>query len=157
MAVDQRHVSAFRSNLVKDGRMPNFPASDNSLLVRTSFEDGDAWNRLANAVATETADGFRAYVETIDDPAWSGSEVDAIRDAIRFAGSNAAVGFIADDTALADDFPILVVHLDDADREPFRCIAAELWSVDNSLNIANMDWEDFAGALDVDGVFRGFA
>jgi hypothetical protein len=28
--------------------------------------------------------------------------------------------------------------------------------VQNNLVIANMDWEDFEGALDADGVFRGF-
>jgi len=28
--------------------------------------------------------------------------------------------------------------------------------VENNLNIANMDWEDFAGAAGADGIFRGF-
>lgn len=32
----------------------------------------------------------------------------------------------------------------------------ELWSVDNNLNIANMDWEEFADNTDGDGIFRGF-
>jgi Domain of unknown function (DUF6924) len=65
------------------------------------------------------------------------------------------------------DHPILVVDLSDtylsvaefpeiAGRTPFRCIPSELWGVDNNLNIANMDWEDFAGAAGEDGVFRGF-
>jgi hypothetical protein len=29
----------------------------------------------------------------------------------------------------------------------FRCIPPELWGIDNNLNIANMDWDDFAQAL----------
>jgi hypothetical protein len=32
----------------------------------------------------------------------------------------------------------------------------ELWGVENNLNIANMDWEDFAGRVDESGVSRGF-
>lgn len=29
------------------------------------------------------------------------------------------------------------------------------WAVDNNLNIANMGWDDFAAALDEDGVYHG--
>jgi hypothetical protein len=69
----------------------------------------------------------------------------------------AAVLFIADSTTLtAADHPILVVDLFDDGNPPFRCIPSELWSVDNNLNIANMDWEDFADTLDHSGIFRGF-
>jgi Domain of unknown function (DUF6924) len=31
-----------------------------------------------------------------------------------------------------------------------------MWSVENNLSIANMDFEDFADATDDDGIFRGF-
>ena len=30
------------------------------------------------------------------------------------------------------------------------------WSVENNLSIANMDWEEFADAVDDAGIFRGF-
>ncbi len=36
-----------------------------------------------------------------------------------------------------------------------RVIAAELWSIENNISLANMDWEDFVNAAD-EGVFRGF-
>ena len=49
-----------------------------------------------------------------------------------------------------------VLRLDGPDRVPFRCIPAELWSIENNLNIANMDWEEFAEAVGADGIFRGF-
>jgi hypothetical protein len=29
---------------------------------------------------------------------------------------------------------------------------SELWAVENNLNIANMDWQEFAAAVDEDGV-----
>jgi hypothetical protein len=38
------------------------------------------------------------------------------------------------------DHPILFVDLTGGNgRLPFRCIPAELWGIDNNLNIANMD------------------
>ena len=66
--------------------------------------------------------------------------------------------FIADSTTVnSPDHPVLVVDLrGDMGKRPFRCVPSELWGVDNNLNIANMDWEDFAGAVDEGGVFRGF-
>jgi hypothetical protein len=56
---------------------------------------------------------------------------------------------------------MLVVWLhptDDEVREtrPFRVVASELWSVENNLNLSNMDWDDFHGAADSDCVLRGF-
>jgi hypothetical protein len=38
----------------------------------------------------------------------------------------------------------------------FRVVPAEMWSVQNNLSIANLDWEDFAGSLDDEGICRGF-
>ncbi|MGD7706526.1 DUF6924 domain-containing protein [Propionibacteriaceae bacterium Y2011] len=63
-----------------------------------------------------------------------------------------------------DDAPILAVWLplangDDDDAAVlgnFRVLAAELWSVENNINLANMDWWDFAEHTDDDGVHRGF-
>ena len=38
----------------------------------------------------------------------------------------------------------------------FRVIPSEIWGVENNLSIANMGFEEFADAVDSDGVFRGF-
>ncbi|PKW27308.1 hypothetical protein ATL31_2146 [Phycicoccus duodecadis] len=57
---------------------------------------------------------------------------------MRDGGSDAAVLFVADEQAVGPDHPVLVVDLGDDARPPFRCVAAELWSVDNNLNLANM-------------------
>ena len=56
----------------------------------------------------------------------------------------------------SDEHPLLVVDLFDEPGRWFRAIASEIWSVTCNLPIANMDWEDFAAAVDKDGVFRGF-
>jgi hypothetical protein len=38
----------------------------------------------------------------------------------------------------------------------FRATPATIQSIENNLTIANMDFEDFANAVDSGGVFRGF-
>lgn len=137
--------------------MPILPKTENSLLVRTSFADEKAWLDALSVVLTENEDGFRAYVEVVDDPAWENVDWEHLREAVLAAENQAAVLFVVDHDALEPDYPILVVDLDEALRQPFRCVARELWGVDNNLNLANMDWEDFAESADTDSVFRGFA
>lgn len=135
--------------------MPTLPALDRSLLVRTAFSDDATWQKLADEAQRENQDGFRAYVEPINDPSFDGAGWETIKEAIPASPSGAAVLFVADGVALSSpDYPILVVDLVGG-RAPFRSIPSELWGIDNNLNIANMDWQDFADRVDEDGVFRG--
>lgn len=137
--------------------MPVLPKTESSLLVRTTFADERAWLDVVSVVLTENDDGFRAYVEVVDDPVWENVDLDRLREAVLAAENQAAVLFVVDQAALGTDYPILVVDLDEVSHEPFRCVAHELWGIDNNLNLANMDWEDFAGNADPDSIFRGFA
>jgi len=137
--------------------MPSLPASEDSLLVRTDFSDDDAWRDVVSAIETDNSDGFRAYVEVVDDRAWDGVAWQSIREAALAADDHALVLFVVDRIAFADDYPILVLDLTEEARPPFRCITQELWAVDNNLNLGNMDWEDFAGNTDDDGIHRGVA
>lgn len=135
--------------------MSTLPVSDRSLLVRTDFSDEAAWLAMLAVVSTETADGFRAYVDIVDDEHWRDANPDALRNAGPLP-SSAAVRFVCDRTTLSDpEFPTLVVDLW-GDHPPFRCVASELWGPDNNLNLANMDFHEFAGNVGPDGVFRGF-
>jgi hypothetical protein len=139
------------------------------LLVRTDFTDDDAWDQVRDEATREYGpDGFRAYVEPVSDPQWAGATWEALKAAAPVDDQGPCVLFVADSITFASpDHPILVVDLDDkilsvaefpgiAGRTPFRCIPSELWGVDNNLSISNMDWDEFAGAVDDDGVFRGF-
>ena len=38
-----------------------------------------------------------------------------------------------------------------------RCIAIELWGIENNLRLSNMELRTFFEAADADGVFRGFS
>lgn len=133
------------------------PTSDNSLVVRTTFSDEERWEDALSVVLTENEDGFRAYVEVVDDSAWDGASWKQVRQAALEANDPVSVLFIVDRAALEPGYPIQVIDLDDDARQPFRCIARELWGVENNLNISNMDWEEFAESTDHDGVFRGFS
>ncbi|WP_405166656.1 hypothetical protein OG203_17100 [Nocardia sp. NBC_01499] len=44
----------------------------------------------------------------------------------------------------------------DVSAEQLRVIAEELWSIENNISLADMDWDEFASAADDDGIFRGF-
>lgn len=129
-------------------------AASGSFLVRIHFADETAWAAASAAAAAESADGFRAYVSIVDDSRWEGVSVADLRVAA-LAGEHAAVLFIADEEAQHGEFPIQIVDLLETAHPPFRCLARELWAVDNNLNLANMDWEEFAGATDLNGVYRG--
>lgn len=142
---------------VKLGHMPTLPRSNSSLLVRTDFTSDDAWHQVSDEARRENEDGFRAYIEPISDPEFDRVIWEVVKAAVPANDHGASVLFVADSTTFTSpDHPILVVNLLDSDKPPFRCIPSELWGVDNNLNIANMDWGDFASAVDASGVFRGF-
>jgi hypothetical protein len=136
--------------------MPTLPVHNGSLLVRTDFADERAWARAVTAAGQENEDDFRAYFVPVSDPAFDGADWMTVKAAVPPDANSGSVLFIADRAALASsEYPFLVVDLLHG-NEPFRCIATELWSVENNLNIANMDWDEFARAAGADGEFRGF-
>ncbi|MFG6490831.1 DUF6924 domain-containing protein [Microbacterium sp. P03] len=133
--------------------MQSLPLSSDSLLVRTSRSMSAEWRELLAVIGRENADGFRAYVQPVDHRRWYGQAADAIRAAV--PPSEAAVLFVADETTLGSpDLPVLAIQLN-GDESPFRAVAKELWSVENNLNLANMDWHEFADAVDDEGIYRG--
>ena len=102
----------------------------------------------------QSADGFQAKLQVINDAHFDGASAGQIGSAAR--GTAHAVIFVADNVTLGHgDLPVLCVNAS-APEQTFRVIPSELWSVENNLSHANMDFEDFAGAAAVDGVFRGF-
>lgn len=128
-----------------------------SVLVRTWFGDDGAWDSLLTEVQTPTAEGFLANVTPVDDPAFAGLDAEGLKKQ-EHQPSGASVSFLADKTTLTDpEHPILAVRVFPslADHPPFRVVSAALYSVENNLNLSNMDWEDFTRATE-DGVFRGF-
>ncbi len=128
---------------------------DGSLLVRTDFTDGTAWEALrVDATRQYGPDGFSAYFSAISDEAFDGMGADELAS----VKGDALVVFAADRSSMVGDERTLTVV--DRNQEPgrwFRVVLREAWAVENNLRLANMDFAEFARAVDDDGVFRGFA
>ena len=70
------------------------------------------------------------------------------------AGQYRAFMFVVDGVTIRDaDHPVLVIDLADQPGRTFRVIPSEMWSVKNNLSLANMDFDEFAGATDASGIF----
>ncbi len=95
-------------------------------------------------------------MEIVDDRANSGATVEQLMDAVPEDYPQSFI-VVADGTAISQpDYPLLVVDLSEERGRQFRSVAAQVASIDNNLSIANMGFEEFADAVDADGVFRGF-
>lgn len=141
---------------VAAGKDKGSPMLEFAVLVRSWFDDDEAWSDLVERIETPNDDDFSADVRFVDDQDYNGLTADGLR--ARHA-RNAFVSFIADERTLAnDDAPLLAVWVGTGgdDKPAFRVAADWLWSVENNINLGNMDWEEFTRALDPDGVFRGF-
>ena len=88
----------------------------------------------------------------VDDETFDGVPWEQLRAVVQATGQHAAVLFVADNEAMREPYPVRVVDLSTEGRLPFRCTATQLWSGDSNLNLANMGWEEFATAADVDGM-----
>jgi hypothetical protein len=132
---------------------------DHTLLVRTDFSDDDAWRDAVERATAPTEDGFTAVLTTVEDARYDGMVAE---DAAELAShSDAAALLLADDETVADDERTLLVVCTDAFDEAFgrtfRVVPEEVWSVENNLRLANMDFDEFADTADAgDGTFRGF-
>ncbi|BCB74710.1 hypothetical protein GCM10022251_77160 [Phytohabitans flavus] len=154
------------------------PESDSALVFRADFVHQAEWEAVRAAIEAPEDDEFLAYVQFVENRKYEG--LTAARLLEIEAGKMGGFAFIVDTETLTNpEHPVLVVNLnnwsedddDDADDgdddeihgeqdsrygETFRVIPDAMWSVENNLSLANMDWEDFADSVGADGVFRGF-
>lgn len=125
-------------------------------MLRTDFADDAAWEELGRILATPSEDDFLPYVELVADPRFTGVVAEEALDRLP-VGYDHPILVLADTTALASaEFPLLVVDLREERGRCLRVVASELWGIENNLSISNMDFREFAAAVDADGVHRGF-
>jgi len=136
--------------------MVTIPKSDQALLLRTDYSDHAAWAELQRLVEAPYEDGFRAYLTFVDAPELGGKGLEELMTLVEGSGYRSFF-FVADSEAIAGaDHSVLVVDLVDQRGRNFRVIPSQMWSVENNLSLANMDFSDFAESTDPDGVYRGF-
>lgn len=134
--------------------MKPFPASNDALVVRTDFSDDAAWRAVCAAIS-EPVEGFLAYVQFVDDPAFSGASVDRLVELGRDIAKSFLIAADAE-TMRSAERTLLVLDLMVEPGRTFRAVPSAIQSVENNLSIANMDFREFADNVDPDGVFRMF-
>ena len=96
-------------------------------------------------------------MDLLSDSAYADAAPEQLHRAVA-ASSRHSFIFIVDRVALSHrELPILVLDLHEQPGRTFRVIPSEVWGVENNLCIGNMDFSEFADALDPDGIFRGFS
>ncbi|WP_211328734.1 DUF6924 domain-containing protein [Thermomonospora umbrina] len=122
-------------------------------VVRTDFSDEARWGALCAAIATPSEEGFLASAGPVDDPAHR--DLTTAQVVARFREARLVV--VADAVTLgSEEMPLLFVDLREEPPGEIRVIPSQLWSIENNLSLANMDFAEFADSVDDDGVFRGF-
>jgi hypothetical protein len=127
-----------------------------ALVVRTDFSANGAWDTLRAALYSPSRDGFLANVALVDDQRYEGLTLDQALDLIPAEYQHPLLVLVDSVAVASTELPLLVVDLRGERGRCVRVVAAELWGIENNLSGANMDFEEVAGAVDDDGVFRGF-
>ncbi|MFJ6141150.1 DUF6924 domain-containing protein [Kitasatospora sp. NPDC092286] len=125
-------------------------------MVRTDFSGSVSWECLRKVLATPNECGFLPGVELLDDPRFAGATCAGARNLLPGDYRHRLL-VLADTVALGSaELPVVVVDLWGGPGRFIRVVAAELWGIENNPSIANMDFDDFARAVDQDGAFKGF-
>jgi Domain of unknown function (DUF6924) len=125
-----------------------------SLVIRTGMGDDRAWTALRTEVEACHETGYR-FATWISDPAFQGVTVDELVDVD--ADRKVFYLFLADDFCLADvEHRMLAVDLNREPGRTFRVPPRWFADISANLSIANMDFAEFADAVDESGTHRGF-
>jgi hypothetical protein len=132
--------------------------TENSLVLRTDFSDDAAWNAVCSAVqAPQGPLQFMANVDFVSDREYEGATFAQLVSIATEVADRSFI-FVVDPTTMTHgEHPVAVLDVSSAAGRTFRVIPSEMWSVENNLSIGNMDFDEFADAVDADGIFRGFS
>lgn len=139
--------------------MKPLPDTPEAVVLRTDFSDDAIWREICKASsAPSPGDGFLANLTFVDDRAFEAVAVAELLSAAAASRQYRTFMFVVDNVTIRDAVhSVLVIDLADQPGRTFRVIPSEMWSVENNLSLANLDFDDFASAVDADGIYRGFA
>lgn len=137
--------------------MQSIPDTESAPVLRTDFSDQRAWEKIRALIQQPVGIlRFRANVSFIDDAQYANLTKEQLLELVS-AEYNHSFIMIVDRAAIAHpEHAILILDLFEDPAREFRAIPARIQGIENNLSIGNMDFEDFAEAVDADGVFRGF-
>ncbi|MFD9963672.1 DUF6924 domain-containing protein [Amycolatopsis sp. NPDC058986] len=128
-------------------------------IVRTDFADDHAWRATWSDITTPREyhdDEFVLDATLVALPEFDGWTGEELAELLSRTAKHTLV-FVVDAITLASpEHPVLVVKIDEDRDQPrsLRAVPHALLDLEIQLSIANMDWEDFSGAVEPDGVLR---
>lgn len=130
-------------------------AVDRIPVIRTDYSNDAAWIAIKRAVKQPTKpDGFVANVAFVDDAALDRVSLGGLRRAL--LRSRHPVAFAADTRTMTDpERPLVCISVRE-NAQAFLALPDQVVWIESNLSIGNMEFEEFSGAVDPDGVFRGF-
>lgn len=135
--------------------MLTLPDTPYTLVLRTDFSDEEAWDAVCAASMAPSVDGFAASLAFVSHPAFADLSPQQVA-ALPKVTYRSFLLLVDNVTITHAETPLVALDLLHEPGRWFRVVPGEIWSIENNLSIANMDFSEFADAVDPDGVFRGF-
>lgn len=140
--------------------MRELPDTHAPPLIRADFSNDEIWDEVKIDAERVTPEGFQAWLSLLEDRSLASLSEEEIEDQMPRdfpSGYQHPVVFVVDSVAVSDpERPILVISTHQERPGRFRCLPSAVQAIQNNLSLANLDFADFAGAVDPSGVFRGF-
>jgi uncharacterized protein YbcV (DUF1398 family) len=138
--------------------MKPIPQTENALILRTDFSNQAIWEAICREIQKPVGVfRFRANVDFLNDVEYANLTREQVLELIPKNYDHSFI-VIVDQTAISHPaHPLLVVDLYEGSGNEFRAIPSQIQGIENNLSIANMDFEEFAEAVDESGIFRGFS
>jgi hypothetical protein len=136
--------------------MKALPVTKDAAVLRTDFANQAAWQAICAEIQKPSAEGFKAHVEFIDDKGFAGASPKEVVASVPAKYPHTFLIIVDAKAISTKDHSVLVVELKKASGKAFRALPSTIQAIENNLSIANMDFEEFADAVDGSGVFRGF-
>ncbi len=140
--------------------MKQLPRTANPAVIRTDYENQTAWLAICAILRAPVYLGTYAFYANLDIVEDSDYRDLTDQELVTMGSDEYDHSFfmIVDKTAITNpDFPILVVDLHEPRGCSFRAIPSAVQGIENNLSVANMGFEEFANAVDADGIFRNFS
>lgn len=135
--------------------MSNLSAEEGGYLIRTDFSDDAAWRSTLAAVLARYGI-FQGTFHVVDDPVYENATTREVVDRLGRDFEQYFLFVVDRETLSHPERPVLVIDLGERSLNEFRAVPSEVGAIQINLSLANMDFEDFAGSVDADGIFRGF-
>jgi hypothetical protein len=137
--------------------MKLIPDTQNALVLRIDFSNEVAWEAICAAIQKPVGIlRFRANVDFLNDVEFADITKAQMLKLIPKDYSHSFIVLVDRTATLLPDHPLLIVDLSEGFGREFRALPSQVQGIENNLSISNMDFEEFAEAVDESGVFRGF-